>query len=303
MPDAKKETMMPAPAVVMLADARKRVLAHVATEPTTEVCGILIGRAEQKANGWICTIQDAIEGRFAREQAVSVTFTHDTWDYVHRVLDARDDQLSIVGWYHSHPGFGVFYSEHDMFVQSSFFQEPWQIGLVVDPVSGAEGIFANTGSAQPQPLESFEVLSDKDNELIICTYVEDPVRERRPDPTDVSNLRTEVEQLVRAMSEQDKRIAQTQVLAIIAVSVVAFMLIQPVLTKFLPPPWRFVVPVSVKPIESPGTQADRPETDGPDKVSPEGGADGPTEAPAVPVSPEAPRDFGDAQPNEERSDP
>ena len=35
--------------------------------------------------------------------------------------------LKIVGWYHTHPGFGVEFSEMDLFIQQNFFGGPAQI--------------------------------------------------------------------------------------------------------------------------------------------------------------------------------
>ena len=47
----------------------------------------------------------------------------------------------IVGWYHSHPGFGVFLSEHDTFIHQNFFSSPDQVAWVYDPHTDEEGCF------------------------------------------------------------------------------------------------------------------------------------------------------------------
>jgi hypothetical protein len=47
-----------------------------------------------------------------------------------------------VGWYHSHPSFGIFLSEHDLFIHRNFFSGPAQIAVVVDPINCTEGVFA-----------------------------------------------------------------------------------------------------------------------------------------------------------------
>jgi len=52
-------------------------------------------------------------------------------------------KLRIVGWYHSHPGFGVEFSEMDVFIQKNFFPSPTQIALVTDPLNGAVAICLN----------------------------------------------------------------------------------------------------------------------------------------------------------------
>ena len=51
----------------------------------------------------------------------------------------------IVGWYHSHPGFGVFLSEHDLFIQQNFFSNPQQVAWVYDPHTDEEGCFGWIG--------------------------------------------------------------------------------------------------------------------------------------------------------------
>lgn len=48
----------------------------------------------------------------------------------------------LAGWFHTHPGLGVFFSETDQRTQASFFPAPWQVGLVMDPVAGEMGVFA-----------------------------------------------------------------------------------------------------------------------------------------------------------------
>ncbi len=40
----------------------------------------------------------------------------------------------VVGWYHSHPNLGAFFSGTDRATQRAFFNRPYSVGLVVDPV-------------------------------------------------------------------------------------------------------------------------------------------------------------------------
>jgi hypothetical protein len=70
-----------------------------------------------------------------------VTFTQDTWEHIYAVKDKKYASERIVGWYHSHPGFGIFLSEHDTFIHKNFFSSPGQIAWVYDPHSDEEGCF------------------------------------------------------------------------------------------------------------------------------------------------------------------
>ncbi len=47
----------------------------------------------------------------------------------------RDNQnLRVLGWWHTHPDIGCFLSKTDMSTQRFFFPESYQVALVVDPV-------------------------------------------------------------------------------------------------------------------------------------------------------------------------
>jgi proteasome lid subunit RPN8/RPN11 len=113
---------------------------HVFANADREVGGVLVGR--MPADGSLPLITGAIPAISADERRATLTFTQDAWAHVHRVLDSdfpADEQ--IVGWYHSHPGFGIFLSGHDLFIHENFFGAPSQIAVVVDPWARSEGAF------------------------------------------------------------------------------------------------------------------------------------------------------------------
>jgi len=59
-------------------------------------------------------------------------------DIVRGKIDGR-----IVGWYHSHPGYGIFMSETDLATHGKLLQfSPFVIALVVDPEINQFGIWA-----------------------------------------------------------------------------------------------------------------------------------------------------------------
>jgi proteasome lid subunit RPN8/RPN11 len=114
---------------------------HVFDNADREVGGVLIGRTA--ADGGLPLLTGAIPAISADEQRATLTFTQDSWAHVHRILEREfppDEQ--IVGWYHSHPGFGIFLSGHDLFIHEHFFSAPSQIAVVVDPHAQTEGVFA-----------------------------------------------------------------------------------------------------------------------------------------------------------------
>ena len=106
-----------------------------------EVCGVLVGTIHRDPSGPWLYVTDAIEGDHATSRAAQVTFTAETWAHIQSVMDRDHPDKRILGWYHTHPGFGIFLSEMDLFIQENFFPLPWQVALVYDPKANEEGLF------------------------------------------------------------------------------------------------------------------------------------------------------------------
>ena len=123
--------------VVMEAEVARRIRQHCRTSMKAEVCGILIGTEQ----GTTTSVAACIPGANAAQGGAHVTFTQDTWEHIYKVKDEQYPNERIVGWYHSHPGFGVFLSDHDTFIQTNFFSSPQQIAWVYDPHTDEEGCF------------------------------------------------------------------------------------------------------------------------------------------------------------------
>jgi Predicted metal-dependent protease of the PAD1/JAB1 superfamily len=63
-----------------------------------------------------------------------------------------DDKHSIVGWYHSHPGYGVFLSAIDIKSHMTFFNHPLHVALVVDPIKKRYGFFKLSKNNESIPI-------------------------------------------------------------------------------------------------------------------------------------------------------
>ena len=119
----------------------RRIRQHARAHMKTEVCGVLIGGNRE---GTIC-VDECIPGVNAAQAGSHVTFTQDTWEHVYKIKDKEFPNARIVGWYHSHPGFGVFLSDHDIFIHENFFSSRDQVAWVYDPHSDDEGCFGWAG--------------------------------------------------------------------------------------------------------------------------------------------------------------
>jgi proteasome lid subunit RPN8/RPN11 len=129
------------PAVLMEAEVARKIRQHARGSMKAEVCGVLIGSSDHER----MVVEACIQGNNAAQGDAHVTFTQDTWEHIYKIKDAEYPEQKIVGWYHSHPGFGVFLSEHDLFIQQNFFSNPQQVAWVYDPHTDEEGCFGWVG--------------------------------------------------------------------------------------------------------------------------------------------------------------
>ena len=86
-------------------------------------------------------ISNYIEARYTDASASTLTFTHETWDYVYKEQGAKYPDKKIVGWQHTHPSYGIFLSNYDLFIQENFFNLPFQVAYVIDPIQKIRGFF------------------------------------------------------------------------------------------------------------------------------------------------------------------
>lgn len=113
----------------------------LSADPYREVGGILVGNIYTEEGGPFLVVEGLIDALHAREEHTELTITYATWEHVHHEMDTRYVGKRIVGWYHTHPNFGIFLSEQDEFIHKNFFDQPYQIALVYDPVRREHGVF------------------------------------------------------------------------------------------------------------------------------------------------------------------
>ena len=128
--------------VVFAQSALDGIHLHGQSAPDIEVCGVLVGHGcRDDAGEPYLLIKTVIRGSAAASRTTNVTFTADTWLHIQTVMDQHHPGETIVGWYHTHPGFGIFLSDMDVFICQHFFNLAWQCAFVYDPQSGEEGNF------------------------------------------------------------------------------------------------------------------------------------------------------------------
>ncbi|MFN0195396.1 MAG: hypothetical protein ACKVT0_01520 [Planctomycetaceae bacterium] len=143
----------------MSPDVHVGIQQHATGNSSVEICGILVGNWYRDENGPFAEISHFIRCDQASSKFAQVTFTHDSWSHINQEMDTKYAAFRILGWYHTHPDFGIFLSDHDVFIHQNFFSNPGQVAYVVDPVRKLEGVFV-WRNGKPEPLNAYWVGND-----------------------------------------------------------------------------------------------------------------------------------------------
>lgn len=163
--DLSRETLTNAPfpaqraesfRVFLVERVHEGIWKHASEDMSVEICGVMVGSWAKDADGPFAQVTEYIRCDNATRKFAEVTFTHESWAQINGEMDTKYQDLRIIGWYHSHPNFGIFLSDRDCFIQEHFFSGPGQVALVVDPVRKSEGIF-EWRRGKPTPVDHFWV--------------------------------------------------------------------------------------------------------------------------------------------------
>ena len=144
----------------------KKLEEYSLTDTHKELGSILLGDHYEDQGKNHVVISDYIEAKYTDASAATLTFTHETWEYVHKERNRRGADKKIIGWQHTHPNYGIFLSNYDMFIQENFFNLPFQIAYVIDPVQNKRGFFQWKGE-KVEKLQGFYVYNDVDKPVKI----------------------------------------------------------------------------------------------------------------------------------------
>jgi proteasome lid subunit RPN8/RPN11 len=126
--------------------------AHAASNTTVELGGVLLGGHYYDADGRpFVVVTDSLRAEHYESTKGSFKFTHETWEKISRQRDEFPADLQMVGWYHTHPDWGVFLSGMDHFICDHFFNRLLDVAYVIDPCRRDRGFFQWTGRPGENP--------------------------------------------------------------------------------------------------------------------------------------------------------
>jgi proteasome lid subunit RPN8/RPN11 len=143
------------PHVAITKDAAAQMNAHL-IQTSLEQGGLLLGRVfrshDQLASDQFdsIVITQAVAATAATGTEFSLRMEAQVWQAANALCLQLGEHTKVVGWYHSHPGLGAFFSSTDCQTQAAFFNHSYSVGIVIDPTTGQLAGFIG---AKSQPIQ------------------------------------------------------------------------------------------------------------------------------------------------------
>jgi len=130
------------PSVHCGSEQMEQMREHVSLQPGLEAGGILLGRSEVDAHSVNLVVLSSLPAEAVQSGPAHLTFTQETWRLLENRRLAQYRDALVLGWYHSHPGLGLFLSGFDRRLHQQIFgHEPWSVALVIDPIAETRAFF------------------------------------------------------------------------------------------------------------------------------------------------------------------
>jgi len=117
------------------------IFSHGMANPGHEVGGLLLGNVSKYGGKYWVNIVGLARADSAPASQSQVQFTSDVWRQLVESAQRNYPNQRVVGWYHTHPNLGMFFSDDDVNSHRVAFSNPWHVAAVCDPVRNEFGFF------------------------------------------------------------------------------------------------------------------------------------------------------------------
>ena len=103
---------------------------------TPEIGGFLLGNYDYQAqdNQYEVALEKFVPITPNEQGVYKIEFGSKAWAELAEVQEEYED-LEVIGWFHTHPGHGLFLSKPDMRIQDGFFRKKYQLAMEIDPLT------------------------------------------------------------------------------------------------------------------------------------------------------------------------
>ena len=114
---------------------------------TVELGGFILGTYDQNSLGDFSLNCHKFVGIESEEEDLyKMGFGSQAWLALEKVMaHEKYKNLDLLGWFHTHPGHGVFLSKPDLNICNNFFPKPYQFAMVIDTIKSSSNKKFNLG--------------------------------------------------------------------------------------------------------------------------------------------------------------
>ena len=128
--------------VHMLYDAFRIAYNHAKKGIPLEIGGFLLGYVGRWKGRYYLLITHALPVPSKSTRVTVQLLSSNVAEIVGKIRAIqRETGAYVVGWYHSHPGYTCKPSRLDLKSHTTYFREPYQVGLIIDPVNEEHCVF------------------------------------------------------------------------------------------------------------------------------------------------------------------
>jgi proteasome lid subunit RPN8/RPN11 len=161
-------------------EAVSKLIQHLSHDPYNETGGVVVCQAYfcPKSKKYYTEIVASIAAPYTVGNRVHFQFTPECWQAIFSTQKQDFPGTTIVGWYHSHPGHGIFLSGTDLNTQRLSFKQIWQIAVVYDPLRKEIGFFYGAEGKRIEPI----YLEKSSQQLQWRDVPQEPQPQEQPQP-------------------------------------------------------------------------------------------------------------------------
>ena len=162
--------------VIIRQEALNKAEEHARADTSRETGGVMLGMFIENETAITVVFTGIVRALSAIRETSSVKFTPETWAEIWQIIDQdkeySDENLwNIVGWYHTHPDFGVFLSGYDKFIQKEYFTRKGHLALVIDPVRKDRDFFVTDRATGETPCLEKNLVTYVENDDVVLQKI------------------------------------------------------------------------------------------------------------------------------------
>ena len=114
-------------------DLLARLRSYAASNTSYELGGVLVGTIGKASRRLFIEIRDFIPATKGVSHRAAFEFTNEAQQEIHEIVESKFKDMRILGWFHTHPGYGIFLSAADQFIDQHYFNQKYHVAIVIDP--------------------------------------------------------------------------------------------------------------------------------------------------------------------------